>query len=449
MSRAHLPATLLFTTAMLLPALPAFSAAEESAALSASAIDVDKLVQMLDEQRELLARQEKQLKSQQERVRFLSSQVNTLMNERNLSNLAPAAGPAAAQSAAAPSEAPTEVKAVPVAGPATAGPSATVQNVAAKPEAVGIDRKPKPKDRPPVVEAVGNQGGVLLRPGQAVLEPGIEYSRSSATRVAIEGFTIIPALNIGAFEISQVDRDTTIASATGRIGVFKNFEVEARIPYVMRNDNNLTRPVGVGASNESLTNIKGEDLGDVEFAARYQFMNASGGWPFMIANLRYKTDTGKSPFEVPTDPATGLQTELPTGSGFTALQPSITAIMPSDPVVLYATIGYLYNMSNSVGGNVGEIDPGDSISASFGMGFALNDKTSFSIGYAHDYVFETKQNDNVIPNSDKLHVGRLLTGFGYRVTDKTSVNLNVDTGVTDDAPDVRIMFRVPMYFDAF
>lgn len=444
MSRSLNPA-LYFTTAILLAAQPAWSAEQKNNQTigkqqTASNVNVDELVQMLKQQQELLSKQEKELQSQKERVHFLSSQVSSLLSERNLSKLEPAAGPAATASQV------TNVKEVPVATPKqqiSAG-AATGDT----PQQVGLERKPVDRDRPPKIEAVGNSGGVLLRPGQAVLESATEYSRSSAVRVAIEGFTIIPALNIGAFEISQVDRDTFVESITGRAGVFDNFEVEARIPYVYRNDNTLARPLGTGSSSEELSNITGDGLGDVEVAARYQFMQAHGDWPFLIANLRYKSDTGESPFEVPIDPATGLQTELPTGSGFQAIQPSITAIMPSDPVVLYSTIGYLYNMSKSVD-RLGDVDPGDSISASFGMGFSLNEKTSFSLGYAHDYVFETTIDEQDVPNSDKLHVGRLLTGFGYRVSDATSLNLNVDAGLTDDAPDVRVTFRVPMYFNLF
>lgn len=443
MLRSFNPA-LYFTTAILLATPPALGAegktSQNSDTQATSGVNVDELVSMLKEQRDLLAKQEKELQSQKERVHFLSSQVSSLLNERNLSKLEPAAGPASSSPEV------TNVKEVPVATPKqqiSAG-AATGDT----PQQVGLERKPVDRDRPPKIEAVGNSGGVLLRPGQAVLESATEYSRSSAVRVAIEGFTIIPALNIGAFEISQVDRDTFVESITGRAGVFENFEVEARVPYVYRNDNTLARPLGTGSSADELSNITGDGLGDVEVAARYQFMQAHGDWPFLIANLRYKSDTGESPFEVPIDPDTGLQTELPTGSGFTAIQPSITAIMPSDPVVLYSTIGYLYNMSKGVDG-LGDVDPGDSISASFGMGFSLNEKTSFSLGYAHDYVFETTIDEQDVPNSDKLHVGRLLTGFGYRVSDATSLNLNVDAGLTDDAPDVRVTFRVPMYFNLF
>src|SRR5262249_7515180 len=150
-------------------------------------------------------------------------------------------------------------------------------------------------------------------------------------------------LNIGSFEVSQVDRDTVIGSMTGRMGLFKNLEGEIRVPYVYRHDETVGRPFGTGSSTDVRSTVSGTDIGDVEAALRYQFYTGHDGWPFLIGGLRYKSTTGTGPFDVPIDPNTGLQQELPTGSGFQALQPTVTAILPTDPVVLYGSLGYLYN----------------------------------------------------------------------------------------------------------
>ena len=314
-------------------------------------------------------------------------------------------------------------------------------------QTVGTDKKPKDKDRPPQVAAIADEGGVLLSKGTLVLEPSLEYTRSSAVRVAIEGYTIIPALNIGAFSIDQIDRDTVTSALTARYGITNRLEIEARVPHVYRNDSTLNRPVGTGAGTDLLQEASGNGLGDIEVAGHYQINKGQNGWPFFVGNLRFKTRTGNDPFEINIDPNTGLQTELPTGSGFYALQPSITAIIPSDPVVLYSNVGYLYNMERNVGGNYGKIDPGDSISASFGMGVSMNERTSFSLGYSHDVVFKTTQNGNTIANSDTLQVGSLNLGYAYRLNDRVSLNLDIGAGLTDDASDADIIFRVPVSFD--
>ncbi|MCB2081604.1 MAG: transporter, partial [Rickettsiales bacterium] len=405
--------------------------------------DLKTLMRMVKEQQTRLDQQEKELRLQKARLQFFQSQLSQANQ-----------GSSAAQNtAAAPAN--TPVKTIAAINPAAGSGTPATQTAEANqtppknPDAVGIDRKPKDRERPPTVDAVRNEGGVLLTPGKLVIEPSLEYNRSSALRVSIEGFTIIPALNVGAFEITEVDRDSLTAAMAARLGITERFELEARVPYVYRDDATLSRPIGTGSDANVLSNVSGYGIGDVEMAGHYQITDGKGNWPFLVGNLRFKSRTGTDPFEVPIDASTGLQSELPTGSGFYALQPSLTAILPSDPIVLYGNVGYLYNMPRDFGGTIGEIDPGDSVSMALGMGFAANERTSFSIGYSHSMVFETTQNGQAISNSDVLQVGSLGFGVGYKVNDWTSVNVSVDAGLTDDAPDMRLLFRVPMTFNLY
>lgn len=326
-------------------------------------------------------------------------------------------------------------------------PAAGAAKTKSEPEVVGTERKPE-QERPPEIAALQEEGGVLLKQGKFVFTPSMEYTRSSATRVSVDGFSIIPAINIGLFEISQVQRDTLTGAVAGRLGITNRFEIDAKVPYVYRSDSTRTRPIGVPSTTETTAETEGNDIGDIEAGVHYQINKGKGGWPFLIGNLRFKSDTGTSPFDVPVS-ATGIQLELPTGTGFYAIQPSLTAIYPSDPVVFYSNLGYLYNAPKSFGGTVGKVDPGDSVSASFGMSMSLNDRASFSLGYGHNMVFETKQNDATLPNSTYLQVGTLDLGYAYNLTDRTSLNMTVSAGVTEDAPDARIIFRVPMSFDLY
>lgn len=312
-------------------------------------------------------------------------------------------------------------------------------------EAVG--ERPKPAEKPPEVAAIKDEGGAMLPPGTLVIEPGIDYSRSSALRVAIEGFTIVPALNIGAFDISEVDRDTFTANLGARIGVTNRIEAEMSVPYIYRHDSTVSRPIGSGSGVDVLNEVDGDGLGDLEGSVHYQINRAKEGWPFFIGNLRFKSITGKDPFDVPLDPITGLQLELPTGSGFYSLQPSLTAIFPSDPVVFYTNLGYLINFERDIGGTTGKVNPGDSISLSFGMGFSVNEKASFSMGYSHSTVLETERNGVKVPTSDILQVGQMNFGYAYKLNKNVNLNLSIGAGLTDDAPDMSAGIRVPIAFN--
>ena len=143
-----------------------------------------------------------------------------------------------------------------------------------------------------------------------------------------------------------MDRDTLTGAVSARLGITNRLEVDAKIPYVYRQDSTLNRPVGAGTA-DVLNEVSGNGIGDVEAGIHYQLNRGRDGWPYMIGNLRMKSVTGKGPFDVAIDTATGLQKELPTGSGFYALQPSITFLFPSDPVVFFSNMGYIYNMKRS------------------------------------------------------------------------------------------------------
>jgi hypothetical protein len=188
----------------------------------------------------------------------------------------------------------------------------------------------------------------------------------------------------------------------------------------------------------------GNDIGDIEFGFRYQFNMPRGDGPIFIGGIRVKSDTGTDPFEVDIDPATKLPTELATGSGFWGIQPSLTAIFPSDPAVFFGSVSYMYYFDRTVSGV--EIDPGDTIGFNFGVGYGINEKASFSLGYEHNVILKTEFDGKEPAGSRTTHVGSLLLGGSYRLSNNTNLNLSLSGGLTEDAPDVQLTLRVPMTF---
>ena len=266
------------------------------------------------------------------------------------------------------------------------------------------------------------------------------------TRVALEGFTIIPALTIGSIDVKEVDRNTFTGALSMRYGVTNRFEVGMKIPYVSRRDATVTRPLAVGAEEDTLSKANGSGMGDIEMQLNYMFNRAKGSGPYYVGSMRVKSRTGTDPFEVDIDQSTGLQTSLPTGTGFWSLQPGISISYPSDPAVFYGSLSYLKNLGRHINNVTGRIDPGDAVGLSFGMAFALNQKASFSLAYSHNSVGATKQNGVNLPGSDRLQVGALLIGLSHRVGKQRNLNISLGAGVTEDAPDVQLSFRLPIAF---
>ena len=328
-----------------------------------------------------------------------------------------------------------------------------------------VGQAPQRDSRPPEVAPLFEAPGVLTQKGKFVLEPALQFGYSSSNRVALVGYTIIPALLIGLVDVREVKRNTFTASLTGRTGLTNRLEVELKVPYVYRSDSTVSREVFTGTAVENVFDTSGKAIGDVELAARYQLNTGGADMPYFIGGLRFKSRTGRDPFSVVTDcltrcvgenvTGTGLPLDLPTGSGFYSLQPSLTWLFPSDPAIFFGTFSYLHNFKRSnvtrlvLNGErdaLGELAPGDVFGFNFGMGLALNDKASLSLGYDHSSIARMKQNGVTVPGSVRTQLGTLLIGYSYRMNAKRTLNVSVGAGVTRDTPDVSLSVRMPFSF---
>jgi len=305
-----------------------------------------------------------------------------------------------------------------------------------------------------VLEAVNlfSEPSIMTPKGTFVFDPYLQYAYNSSDRLSVIGFSVFNAVLIGEINVSQSNRTNLIASLGGRYGVTDRFEVEARVPYIYRTDDTLARSIASTSQNE-LFSADGNGVGDIELAARYQLNAPRDDGAFYIAGLRFKARNGKDIYEVDYDPNFNLPTELATGSGFYSLQPSLSGVLPSDPVVFFGGLNYTWNIKRDVNKtigsttptHIGEVDPGDSIGLNFGMGLSLNERSSFSVSYEHTWIgestFEGLTNDAL-----DVQLGTLQTTFAYRLNKSANLNLTIGAGLTEDTPDTTMTLRIPIKF---
>lgn len=296
---------------------------------------------------------------------------------------------------------------------------------------------------------------VMVTPkGTLVIEPSLQFIHSSSTEVAIEGFTVIPSLAIGLFNINETQRDTLQGALSLRYGVARRFEMEMKVPYVYRQEAVKEREILSGSSVDVLHESDGQGLGDVELSARYQLNGGGDGGTVFIGGLRAKSRTGTGPFEVERRVLRDDQgerigeifAEQPTGSGFWSIQPNLSVLLPTAPAVLYGSLNYLWSLERDVGAPYGTVNPGDSWGFGFGVGLAANNRTSFSLGYDHSIVGNSRiENDNgAEPHFRRLQIGTLQFGIAQTLSKRTSLSLSVGVGVTPQAPNVQVTGRVPI-----
>lgn len=319
--------------------------------------------------------------------------------------------------------------------------------------------------RPPKVAPLFEQPGVLTPRGTSVLEPALQYAYSSSPSWTVAGYTIIPTLPSGLVDVRDTRRNSTVASLTARHGVTNRFEVELKLPYVYRSDSIVSRATENGGAMDRVFEASGKAIGDVELAARYQLNEGSLAVPYFVGGLRFKSRTGRDPFEIVTDcttrcmgagaAGTGLPLDLATGSGFYALEPNLAWFMPANPATFFGTVSYMHNFKrNNVSRRIlngqteaiGDITPPDSFGFNAGIGFALNDKAAVSFGYDHISIGRTRINGQTMPNSLRSQLGTVMVGFSYRLDARRTINVSLGGGLTRDASDIAMTVRMPLAF---
>lgn len=319
---------------------------------------------------------------------------------------------------------------------------------AATPQEVGV--RPQDEDDRPQVAVLPDVGGILTPKGAFYVEPSFDYTVTSDNRFFFQGVEIVDAILIGVIEATDSDRRGRTASLAARYGITDRLEVDGRVSWVNRNDR--ISGVAIDDGTTIFRELNGGGLGDAEVGVHYQLTDGRG-FPFTILNLRAKAPTGDGPFDVSRD-AKGIETELATGSGFWSIEPSVTFILPTDPAVIFANVGYQMNLSDSpdalIGPNtiVREFNPGDAIRASIGLGLAINDRFSVSFGYDQSNFFRTSTllesvatGAQSVTRQQPTAVGSFLVGGSYTLNDRVRLNLNTAFGATDEAPDMRVSLR--------
>jgi LysM repeat protein len=353
-------------------------------------------------------------------------------------------------------------------------------------ETVGVRPEEEEEERP-YLAIFSDVGGILTPKGALYAEPAIEFTTTSDNRFFFQGVEIVDAVLIGVIEATDSDRRAHTESLTFRYGLTNRLELDARIPYISRWD----RITGVAIDDSTATTreLRGNGLGDAEFGLHYQFNNGID-FPYAIANMRVKTPTGEGPFDVARDPSSGVETELAVGSGYWTVEPSLTFILSSDPAALYANVGYQMNLPTSpnqslvaspaFSSTIIEHDAGDAIRTSVGVGLSLNERLSMNFGYDQSYFFRSMSDFRIVtqapifePDDGNLltprvqardpvtnvllfeppvtrftrshtptaTVGSFLFGTSYAVSDNLRFNFSSSIGVTDEAPDARLMLR--------
>ena len=245
--------------------------------------------------------------------------------------------------------------------------------------------------------ALVQQGGMLLRPGSAEVEPQFAYAHWDKSRSTLR----------------HVDE----AALVLRAGLGWESQFQARVPYL--------HVSSAGGSTSA--------PGDVDLSLSRQFVREAAPVPSLVASIGWLARTGRD----------GFSGGTPTGGGFNVLQAGATALHRHDPLVYYGGLSYALPQGRTVAGT--RAQPGESLGIRLGSILAASPEASVNVGFNLTFVRAARLDGERVPDSDTT-LGTLQVGFGRIVGRGTLLNLAGDFRVTGNVPNFRLSASLPIRF---
>lgn len=257
-----------------------------------------------------------------------------------------------------------------------------------------------------------------------LIEPIVDSNGASTGRSNIVNANVTPSAS-----------HTFTNSFTLDYGLLNNLTASLRLPLVAKYD-----------TDSELTSY---GLGDISTSLRWQPFEYVPGKVSQTYFGSLSLKTGDSPFEI------DRNKHLSTGSGYYSLTVGGSFSKVIDPVVLFGSASYSYNLKetglNQInGGSILEsVDPGNSLGFSMGFAYSLSYDVSLSASFQGSYNDKTKFGIYTHSGAGTSQSGSQLSGImnfalGIRVSPKTITNINVGFGVTELSPDIILGFSLPI-----
>jgi hypothetical protein len=365
---------------------------------------------------------------------------------------------------------------VPVNPPAPegdAGPSGGATGAAAAsgpqqpgggPTAVGETQKATEPTRTQAEQAVVQREHAPLFDRRLTLDWGISDTYYDRRQLQLSGFLALDAIFLGNINLGETKSHQVMADLDTRYGLTDRISVDVDVPYMYRNSTFVVGGAGGAAGTLSDASVSSHALGDVNFGIYYQFLKETNNLPDVVGSLRVKAPTGTSPFGIKVQQITPDNTnlvapaELPTGTGFWNITAGMSVLKTYDPVVLFGSLSYTYNVARSfqdISSVVGQVEPasvklGDIIQFGGGVALAFSEKDSASISYTMALQPRSKTRApggawTDVPGSQTT-ASVLNFGLNHVVNKHLTINGALSVGLTPDAPNFVVGVRFPYTF---
>ncbi len=313
------------------------------------------------------------------------------------------------------------------------------------------------------VDDVKQQQSALFN-RRLTLENSISYARYDRKQLTLNGFLALDAIFLGNIAIENVESDSLTYNFAARWGVNPRLTLNMDVPYIARKT--IYQKGGAGGSAAAIAQEEthGTGIGDATVSANYKLFGERGWRPETVLTGGITVPTGREPYgldwkviERDDDDFIrfAVPAQQPTGNGVYQANIGLSAVKTADPAILFANVGYIRSFKRSFDDidsnpdtvNPGEVKLGDAYYFGAGVAFAFNERTSLSISFSDRLSARasTRYKDGQwikVIGSD-ANAGTLNLGVTYALTSKATFVSMLGVGLTPDAPDFSLSFKVP------
>ncbi|KRG70247.1 hypothetical protein ABB27_04750 [Stenotrophomonas terrae] len=420
--------------------------AQEATTGSSDEADVRALVSQLEALKASYAQEVRRLRELDMQVQAIQARVSgkTAQMPAGQPPTATAAGP---QAPAAPAAATAAAATPPAEGYASSATEAQQAKEAARRS----------------VDDVKQQQSALFNQ-RLTLENSVTYARYDRKQLTLNGFLALDAIFLGNIAIENVESDSLTYNFAARWGLNPRLTLNLDVPYIARKT--IYQKGGAGGSAAAIAQEEthGTGIGDVTVSANYKLFGERGWRPETVLTGAVTAPTGREPYgldwkviERDDDDFIrfAVPAKQPTGNGLWQANIGLSAVKSADPAILFGNIGYVRSFKRSFDDidanpdtvNPGEVVLGDSYYFGAGIAFAFNERTSLSISFSDRMSARasTRYKNGKwmkIIGSDG-NAGTLNLGVTYALTSKATFVSMLGIGLTPDAPDFSLAFKVP------
>ncbi len=282
-------------------------------------------------------------------------------------------------------------------------------------------------------------------------------------QLSLSGFLALDAIFLGNISVGQTKAQIHTFDLAAQYGVSDDLTLNFDLPYVVRSSTFLSAGQNASSTAISEASVSDNAIGDVSFGFDWRLLREHENAPDVVASLKVTAPTGTSPFGIaltqPDASNSNLQVpqRLPTGNGVWSINPSVSFLKSNDPVVLFGSVGYLYNVARDVGvidpatiDSSGRVKLGDGFQLGGGVALVLNERASVSTSVSGLFARSTKvqlpgQGWQTVTGSASTNVS-LSFGMNYALSSHLTLSAALQAGLTPDAPNYALSLRFPYTF---